>query len=263
MDDKKVFKTPEVINTADGSPTLNKGLGTGEIQLEVVSTADGSPTLGTKGGEKMHSTQGALSESLTIYKPCVEKVLSIKKPRVLSLGLGLGYNELITLEIFLKSKKSQFTLISFEKLSTLRLWFHLWLKDENSPMNQYYDQILKKVSKHFDENPQTLKEFCSTNLTEGFFQILGDLPSKNPFDFGFHCILYDAFSNQSNPELWSENHLKTFVKSYCDSKQCHFATYASTGALKRVLKSEGFIFTKKKGFGRKRESTFASFYQHN
>ena len=229
--------------------------------------------------EKMHSLQGAFSESLYIYAPCIEKVIQsnhishkipnehtkpvnygnsfLKKPRILSIGFGLGYNELITHGFLLKAKKYQFVLISFEKEGWLINFFKSWLKGKNSPLNQCYNEILKRVSEYFNETPEKIKKFCYQSLKEDFFQILGNLPSKNPFNFNFTSILYDAFSSYSNPELWTENYLRTFLKSYCDPKECYFSTYAATGSLKKALKAEGFQITNKKGFAKKRESTFA------
>ena len=67
----------------------------------IVTTADGSPSLSIEDSsgyvEKMHHAAGAMSESIYIYGEAVQKVLDRRWPlRVLSVGLGLGYNELIT-----------------------------------------------------------------------------------------------------------------------------------------------------------------------
>ena len=317
MNDKKTSKIYEIIKTADGSPTLAwVSHKSPKINCSSLSTKfREKDNFDFKEGERMHSLHGAFSESLYIYGPCLEKAIEsnhafhkvstkninsndgkihkkpyLTSPRILSLGLGLGYNELITHGFLLKAKKNRFSLISFEKESELIHSFKSWLKVENflsipippkkfnvhgnlsdsqnfifekpdfpyeTGLNQYYDEILKRVSKHFEQSPEKLKKFCYQSLKQDFFQISGSLPKKNPFDFGFTGILYDPFSNQSDPELWTTEHLRNFIRSYCDPKECFFATYAATGILKRVLKSEGFQFIRKKGFAGKRESTFA------
>ena len=199
---------------------------------KIITTEDGSPTLSLEKGESMHSLEGAFSESLYIYGFCIEKSMEfhgqaqralpddhiesnpichetkntdsnyrktprkpcLEKPRILSMGLGLGYNELIAHGLLLKTKTSHFSLISLLKKS--RNWFNPLspgLKNETSPLlhsfqkkdqkrkislNQYYDQILKRVSKHFNETPEKIKKFCHQNLKRGSFQILGSLPEK-------------------------------------------------------------------------------------
>ena len=71
----------------------------------------------------------------------------------------------------------------------------------------------------------------------------------------YDCVLYDAFSSKSTPELWSEDFLSSFLDGL--GEDCVFTTYASTGALKRALKKIDFQIVPRKGFLGRRESTLA------
>ena len=96
-----------------------------------------------------------------------------------------------------------------------------------------------------------------SNTTSDSFLILKDLELKNSTTQLYTNILYDAFSNNTNEELWDQSFLEEFIESYCDREFCYFSTYAATSNLKRALKEKGFTLEKRQGFSRKRESTFA------
>ncbi|MCJ8275588.1 MAG: hypothetical protein MJK18_02010, partial [Bdellovibrionales bacterium] len=117
--------------------------------MDILHTADGSPTLSLSGGEKMHSMDGAFSESLFIYGSNVEKGLETKAPKVLSMGLGLGYNEIMSAAFFTSKDVKNFRLCSFESVPELRNYFSSWLRGEDSPLNGCYDEILKLFSDHY------------------------------------------------------------------------------------------------------------------
>ncbi|NJL25980.1 MAG: hypothetical protein HC902_12985 [Calothrix sp. SM1_5_4] len=73
--------------------------------IEVLTTKDGSPTLAFRREdgyvEKMHHADGAVSESFYIYGEALEicrRNIGPGEPvRAISVGLGLGYNELIAI----------------------------------------------------------------------------------------------------------------------------------------------------------------------
>ncbi|MBK7845346.1 MAG: hypothetical protein IPJ71_17000 [Bdellovibrionales bacterium] len=76
------------------------------FQIEI--TQDGSPTLRLRDssglGESMHNLKGAFSETLYIYLPTLQRAFEWQEPetRLLSVGLGLGYNELSPQPLHLK-----------------------------------------------------------------------------------------------------------------------------------------------------------------
>lgn len=67
-------------------------------KYELVQTEDGSPTFRDLQGanlESMHHRAGAYSETLEIYGRLVRFCLNQGKTRFVSVGLGLGYNEIL------------------------------------------------------------------------------------------------------------------------------------------------------------------------
>ncbi len=205
----------------------------------------------------MHSMEGALSESLYIYLPCTEKAMAAPSPHILSMGLGLAYNEIIAAALFQKENTKTFKMASFESVADLRTNCIAWVNNEPCELSPLYNTILDKVASHFDLAGADLKSFLLQAFTDGQWVICDSLPTDNPWPGKFHGILYDAFSSDTNSELWTEAHLQHFIKSYCSPEVCYFSTYAATGNLKRSLLQEGFVLEKRKGFGNKRESTFA------
>src|SRR5262245_15802711 len=89
---------------------------------ERVITADGSPTLvchraDAAAWEPMHSLKGALGESLHVYGEAISACPS-PGPVILSVGQGLGYNELIALAL-----KPDARVISYESQEELAAAF--------------------------------------------------------------------------------------------------------------------------------------------
>jgi hypothetical protein len=80
-------------------------------QFFVVETADGSLTACFGEGETMHSLRGAFNETVYIYGTALDRARSAAtrssqlsfSPRTLSLGLGLGYVEILSAAYALKS----------------------------------------------------------------------------------------------------------------------------------------------------------------
>ena len=232
--------------------------GKAPFEYEIILTADGSPTLSLWGGEKMHSLDGALSESLYIYGPAIGAAIENGGSNILSMGLGIGYNEIISHCHFHQKQMTEFHILSFEKVPELRTFFKEWIMDLSTPLNECFDNILKQITDQFSIDHNILKQELKTSLNEKRLLILESLESKNPSQKKYQGILYDAFSSNTDDYLWDENHIENFVDQYCDPHKCWFSTYAATGGLKRALKNKGFLLEKKAGFGKKRESTFAT-----
>lgn len=228
------------------------------IPFNIIMTSDGSPTLSLNGGEKMHSMGGAFSESLYIYGSCAEKASQLNQPRILSMGLGLAYNELISLCLFRKEQVLDFKISSFEKETFLVESLVKWTQGENSPLGICYEKIADMLSEHFLISPQEIRELCQKSIESKMWVLNGPLTKENTQGFLFNGVFYDAFSSEADKELWNENYLSEFMDNYCDKTDCYFSTYAATGNLKRALKEKGFLLEKKAGFGFKRESTFAT-----
>lgn len=224
--------------------------------LEIFITADGSPTLTFRRpdgyAEKMHHSGGAFSESMYIYHYGLKKSLELGfPPRVISVGLGLGYNELISLAEFARSRvKGQ--IWSFETMPFLRDMFRSWAEGQSS--QPLLDQIARQIEQSF--GIEGLRNITHSAIKEGQLELREAFPEsmQNISDVG--TVFFDAFSNKMSPELWSEEGLKSSLDPVL-SKNCLLCTYAATGALKRALRTLGFELLDRPGFQGKRDSTLA------
>jgi tRNA U34 5-methylaminomethyl-2-thiouridine-forming methyltransferase MnmC len=236
-------------------------------QLRVVETADGSPSIDmqitSERSEWMHSREGALTESLYIYLEAFQFVANRHWPlSVASVGLGLGYNEMILAAYMIQEElKGAIHVESFESHSLLREAFRNWVLQKQltgipAPLLSAYDQMADQIGEHFKVPPPWIKARLAEWLQEGQWRLRGALDATTAFDQKFTCILYDAFSNKASPELWEEEFLAQTL-AHMAADQCVLSTYAATGSLNRVLRNLGFLLEDKKGFAGKRESTFA------
>lgn len=245
-------------------------------QYQLYSTEDGSPTLITtyESGviEKMHHFKGALTESFYIYAPAVKWCLDHQiRPHVMSLGLGLGYNELISVGVALQHQLSNaatvhgtgygefqnFKMTTFEIDPLLRDEFVMWLTGQSSQWSSAYDAIETGVSTQLGLKEGILKaQLCALYQGQNW-KLLGGFPEAQVSDDPYSVVLYDAFSAKMDSPLWNEDFLKSFILNHVAPSGV-WATYASTGNLKRSLKLSGFTLSKKEGFGGKKESTFAT-----
>jgi hypothetical protein len=214
-------------------------------------TADGSPTLTQVGlEEEMHSRGGALSESNYIYKQASElffRNIDSERPfEVCSIGLGLGYNEILSASVVAKNVKthSRYQIRSYEKEGVLVDLFKKRIKAPH--LYPRYWSLFK-----IDDQGSVISLLVDHLVHAGPFGrgSLKDI-KKTP-----RLILFDAYSNKTSEELWSQPFLEDFLGKSGDGSV--FATYASTGALNRALKNSNYRNLKKKGFLNKRESTLA------
>ncbi len=228
------------------------------------TTEDGSPTLVTtyESGvtEKMHHFRGAFSESVYIYEPAISLALGALPSatvQICSLGLGLGYNEILAACVSLSLKKVPLRLVTFEIDPLLVNELNSYLEGRSQgEWAEAYDDIVRRSVTHFGLEAGELKSTLLNWVKMGIWQIRGPFPESLNNEDQFNSILYDAFSRKMDGPLWSEEFLKKFLDKH-SAKSCAFATYAATGALKRSLKQAGYSLTKKSGFGGKKESTFA------
>lgn len=229
-------------------------------ELQIYTTSDGSPTLAFRRDdgyvEKMHHSGGALSESLYIYHHGLAVALDRGWPaRVLSIGLGLAYNELIALAEFHKRGIQDFKVYSFEAHEYLREEFRAFLLGEAAhAIAPIHDQVLGGVAKQFDF--PKLREFAREALLAGRLELRGAYPQDAKHVSDCCVVFFDAYSNKMSPELWREEDLQKDL-SACLGLQAVLTTYAATGALNRVLRNLGFQKVERAGFLGKRESTFA------
>ena len=226
---------------------------------EPIITADGSPSLKWRPtNEAMHNLQGAWSETCEIYLRAMDQVLSqTGELKVLSVGLGLGYNELLFAGLSCKYPHSSFYLESFEKDELLRKNFLLWLTGQPQQWPELYMQIVQLVAEHFQISSQKIRTQILNLIQTNKMILRQKLSSTTQFSRLMNCILYDPFSSNTNPELWQELEVISILKN-CADTPCLLSTYAAKGALTRSLKELQFNVEKCVGFGGKRQRTWAT-----
>ena len=244
----------------------------------------------------MHSLKGAFSETVYIYGTAIESCLkglgalaatkattaTPQAPRIFSLGLGLGYVEILAAALIAKAE-GEFPGISqlaggesFEIVPELRDWFVNWVQSESetesasdsvsdsdsvfisvpAEFRRAYKDILKRTAEQTGiTRPVIIQQLQEMIQTERW-KIRPALTPTTEFTEKFHCICFDAFSSKTSPDLWSEEFLTEFFKKVA-ADSCVLATYACTGALKRTLRAAEFELTIREGFSSKRDSTFA------
>ena len=225
------------------------------LTYEEILTQDGSPSLRMFGsdGEPMHNRAGALSESRWIYGRLIEPVLNWNSPRFLSLGLGLGYNEILICETALQKKQS-WSCVSYEADAKLSENFLSYLERGSSGSKELeiYDKIFS-----FFENANEIRHSLFLAYTEKRWIVSTALERQTKTPFQINGFLWDAFSQKTSTELWEEDFLVEFLSRSRDRLACGFSTYACTGSLKRALKKAKFEIEICPGFAGKRNSTLA------
>ena len=241
------------------------------IQFQFAPTGDGSPTLefhyDTGIIEKMHHGKGAFSETLYIYKP------ALIGTRILSIGLGLGYNEIMTAAYAVKEGlEDSCFLMSFEKetflseqlLNYIQQASHIDLSAYFNPTALRddfmiaYEDIFTRMATHFGIDSSQIKATLAQWIMDGRWVLKGEFSVENgPQQEPFHGIFFDAFSDKMSPEFWTEDFLLRFLDLW-SAPSCILATYAAKGVLTRALKAKGFSVELREGFGGKKESTLAT-----
>lgn len=221
-----------------------------------VLTADGSPSLKyglSEAGEGMHHSGGAWSETRQIYGRLIGPVLALEKPRFLSLGLGLGYNEILIADEGLRQERDNWFCVSYEADPFLSRSLLAFLRGEGLGERQNtYDRILSGVAE-----PGLVREALLRAHREQRWILQEALTPQTRAPFPVHGFLWDAFSQKTSPPLWSEEFLTVFLEETADSQAAGLSTYACIGSLKRALRKNGFTVRIEPGFQGKRHSTLA------
>lgn len=258
-------------------------------KFHVELTADGSPSLRLISGERpesMHHSQGACSETLYIYGEAMDEMLSKKQASsstVWSVGLGLGYNEILwVIKTLLQvpqtkqaHEKASGNLISFEIEDELVQSFLSWVMNENpkSESSKIYDHVFTCIKNGLREKDPSVQDLGLDHVKQSLEKMYQNqnwkIEKKLDLDWiraeqkktiqlpRAELCLFDAFSQKTSPELWGEEFLHLFVETCLSKETCIWATYACTGTLRRVLLQNQFQVTKKPGFHGKRDSTWA------
>ena len=232
---------------------------------EVFITADGSPTLqwnnrwddaGLPDGEAMHHRGGAYNETQMVYGDPLRDCLDAGGNSVFSLGLGLGYNEFLVAaeSLIWNLAPSHMRLVSYEADPVLVQAMMDCVHNKHTALSDIYFSVLELYQKKYRMPPGLIQMWLNEALEMKKWDVRGALKAGAKVGECFHCILYDAFSSKTSPDLWTEEFLSKFFAE-TTAPQCWVSTYACTGNLKRALKLNSFEVTLREGFQGKRNST--------
>ncbi len=209
---------------------------------KAVKTKDGSHTLfNEKAGEHYHSVFGAIQESEHIFiRAGLE---GYKKPekelRILEIGFGTGLNGLLTLKWAERHQQIvQYTGIeAYPPVQTV-------LKTLNYPALLHLDNALF-MKMHSSTGHRQVSSFLSLHVLYEKFQ------DYQPVSNHYHVIFFDAFSPDSQPEMWTKEGFKKMYDALIP--EGILVTYSCKGSVKRALKAAGFSLEKLPGPPGKRE----------
>ncbi len=151
-------------------------------------TKDNSPSISLANPifrtELMHSVDGAFTETVYLYEPVIDcAAASSDYCRFLSVGLGMGYIEIMVVAYFLKHgllNKKKLQIFSFEKDNCLRDFFVSYFLGGNLPkiFEHTYDEIVNLYGNKYEINSRELKLSIKKSIENNeisFYQ-----------DFGLH-----------------------------------------------------------------------------
>ena len=223
-----------------------------------METGDGSLTMFHEGfDEEFHSRSGALTEARELYinrSGFSEKGLVGSPIEILDVGLGLGYNALMSIEAWLaKDSPGDLSIISLEVDESLVLGLASgdadWMKDWNSSWREW-GKSLKKVAEG-----RYKADLAHPSGASGTFVVLvGNalmVHWENEVKKGLSYVWQDAFSPGKNPELWSSHWFKRVAEARAEGG-CVLMTYSVARIVRDALAEAGFQVARIPAVGAKR-----------
>ena len=220
---------------------------------ELVVTADGSHSLRFPAvGEGYHSVHGAMSEAVHVYiAPCFEhQAKANPSVEVLEVGFGTGLNAFLTLCRSMEYGVAvNYTAVEayplaeevYNRLNYPEVYKNLYGNDLGLDLESLF---LKLHTAEWGRAVEVTPNFYLTKI-RGMVQKVA-LPANT-----FHCVYYDAFAPQYQPELWTAEVFARIAAAM--RKGALLTTYCCKGDVKRALKANGLEITKLPGFANKRE----------
>ena len=216
---------------------------------ELHTTEDGSLTLyAPTFGEHYHSTHGAVQESEHIYLGLAlrERMSSWREGdaplRLFEVGFGTGLNALLSWREA-EERHIRLWYYSIEKFPITPEIYEALHYEGLGQEHEVKDQLLRLHAAPWDEAVELSPFFTLHKLR-------GDLTTC-AFPEGLSVIYYDAFSPESQPELWAEELFQRLGKASCSG--AILSTYCAKGEVRRRLQRSGFLVERLPGPPGKRE----------
>ena len=216
---------------------------------ELHTTEDGSLTLyAPTFGEHYHSMHGAVQESEHIYLGLAlrERMSSWQEGdaplRLFEVGFGTGLNALLS---WREAEERHIPLqyYSIEKFPITPEIYEALHYEGLGEEREVKDQLLRLHTAPWDEAVELSPFFT-------LYKLRGDLTTCT-FPERLSVIYYDAFSPESQPELWAEELFQRLGQ--VASSGAILSTYCAKGEVRRRLQRSGFLVERLPGPPGKRE----------
>ena len=225
-------------------------------RYRVLVTDDGSRTLiAPSTGVTFHSGCGAASETRVVYlenSGVADRLAAGRPTRVLELGVGLGWNLLLTADAA-AAHAAPLTYVGYEQsplsvdtLRSIHIHDHLNTPALADDFHHHWPALTTNGQTHYTSGGIDI-QLCNDDFTRT------PATSAEPFD----AIYFDPFDPATNPECWTPSvftHLRRVAHA-----NTRLVTYAISRVVKDALRSSGWTITKTPGpAGGKREVLAAS-----
>ncbi len=229
-----------------------------QTEFQLQSTTDGFDTLySTQYQQTFHSRHGALIETEHVFvngSGVGQRLVEQQPTCILEVGFGTGLNFFITAQQS-RENKSMLHYVALEKnLLSNDLLTQLNHHEKLGEAGDIRQAFLAWRAKLTTLTPFTLlrwdfEENIRLELVLGD-AILLQIPKR-----AYHAIYHDAFSPESNPELWTVDFFIRLYKVLAPGGK--LATYSVKDTVRHNLKTAGFEIEKQPGPLGKREMLVA------
>jgi tRNA U34 5-methylaminomethyl-2-thiouridine-forming methyltransferase MnmC len=197
--------------------------------LQTVITGDGSCSLYNPGaGEHYHSTFGAVTESMHVFIKNGIETINSNPIRIFEMGFGSGLNALLAC-LYAEEKQMP---VFYNGIELYPLDFPLIRKLNYPELTNTDPELFQSLHLlPWSEEHQLTPNFS-------FRKVHTDLLSITTGENSCDLIFFDAFSPQSQPELWSFQIFKNLYESLTPGGV--LVTYCVKGIVKKALRDCGF-----------------------
>lgn len=217
---------------------------------QLIITEDGSHTLFVAElNEHYHSIHGAVAESKHVFIEAGLKPMLAKKNNIniLEIGLGTGLNAALAL-LEAENSKAKINYVGVEP-NPLSLSLVSQLNYFSIDGGEHMHDTIMSIHCRNRSKPFSIGDHFVMNYLETPIQDI-DLEDSH-----FDLVFFDAFSPDTQPELWTA---EVFAKIFKAMQPAGFlVTYVAKGEVRRTMKACGFTIEKLPGFAGKREMTRA------
>jgi len=203
---------------------------------KIITTTDNSNSLYSDiFKEHYHSTHGAINESKHIYIDSGLIYLKLKTINIFEVGFGTGLNAFLSY-IEGKQHRLKINYTSIEKFPINKKTAQK-LNYAKILLPKQQDLFMKLHESDWNKKVQIDDTFTLTKIHSDLKDYL--------FTDDFDLVYFDAFSPETQPELWSKD---IFQKIYdALNRDGILTTYSSKGIVKNNLREAGFNVERLKG----------------